>query len=147
LISTRVWRSSSFSSRTRPRPTRQNPEDPITPDDSIDVERVQAEIAEEILEVHQQSYGTGAEEIQVHVADDLVVVIIDVELTPAERTLLTAGRGDAVKASREEFQAAIAPTFAAIAERSTGRRVISFLSAMNVEPPYAIEVFRLAPAD
>ena len=39
----------------------------------------------------------------------------------------------------------IGATFSAIVERATGRRVISFVSQMNIEPLYALEVFRLAP--
>jgi uncharacterized protein YbcI len=74
-----------------------------------------------------------------------VLAVIDVVLTPAERTLLEAGELEAVKVTREAFQQAIAPTFLAIIEHATGRQVLSFISAMNVEPLYSIEFFRLVP--
>jgi uncharacterized protein YbcI len=108
---------------------------------------VRAEIAREILEVHHESYGTGASSVDVHIADDLVVVIIDIELTAAERTLMGGDQAEAVKGTREAFQHVIAPTFTAIVERSTGRRVTAFLSSMSVEPLYAVELFRLEPHD
>ena len=107
--------------------------------------QVREEIAREILRVHEESYGTGATAIDVQISDDSVLIVIDVELTPAERTLIDASQYEAVKASREAFQQAIAATFGAIVERATGRRVQSFLSAMSVESLYSVEFFRLAP--
>jgi uncharacterized protein YbcI len=106
---------------------------------------VEATIAAELMRVQRESYGAGADRIDVHLDGDTVLAVIDVELTPAERTLLGAGNADAVKTTREAFQQAIAPTFSAIVERATGRRVVGFISAMNIEPLFAIEFFRLAP--
>jgi uncharacterized protein YbcI len=109
-------------------------------------EEVANAIDAEMLRVHEQSYGTGASAIRTHLSGDTVLVVIDVELTAAERTLLGAGQDEAVKMTREAFQRAIAPTFCAIVERATGRRVLSFISSMNIEPLYSIEFFRLEPA-
>jgi uncharacterized protein YbcI len=108
-------------------------------------QQVRDEIAREILRVHEESYGTGATGIDVQIAEDSVLIVIDVELTPAERTLVAASQYEAVKATREAFQQAIAATFGAIVERATGRRVVSFLSAMSVESMYSVEFFRLEP--
>jgi uncharacterized protein YbcI len=119
----------------------------VTPDDRTpSAERVREEIAREILRVHEESYGTGASSMDVHLGSDTVLIVIDVELTPAERTLISAGQYEAVKATREAFQDAIAPTFTAIVERATGRRVGSFLSAMKLDPLYSVEFFRLEPS-
>ncbi len=107
-------------------------------------EDVREEIAREILRVHQESYGTGGR-LDVQLSDDTVLIVIDVELTPAEQTLVDADQHEAVKTTREAYQEAIEPTFTAIVERATGRRVVSFLSAMNVGPLYSIEFFRLEP--
>jgi uncharacterized protein YbcI len=103
------------------------------------------EIARELLRVLEESYGTGATETHVHVSGDFVLVVLDIVLTPAERTLLDAGHADAVKATRESYQTAIAPTFKAIVERATGRTVSGFMSSMSIDPLYAAEIFRLAP--
>jgi uncharacterized protein YbcI len=103
------------------------------------------EIRREVLALHQENYGTGASNISVQIHPDLVVIVIDVELSIAERTLLGAGEGQAVKAMRESFQVAVTPTFKAIIERATGRRVVSFFSGMNLDPVYSIELFRLEP--
>jgi uncharacterized protein YbcI len=108
-------------------------------------EQVREEIAREILRVHEESYGTGASELTVHLSGDTVLIVIDVELTAAERTLIGASQDEAVKATREAFQQAIGPTFIAIVERATGRRVQSFISSMKVDALYSIEFFRLEP--
>ena len=112
----------------------------------IDVAEAKRSIAAEILRVQQESYGVGADEISVTIDEDLVVVVLDIELAVAERTLLAAGHDDAVKRMRESFQAAIAPTFRAIVERATGRAVRGFMSTVSIEPLYAVEIFRLVPA-
>jgi uncharacterized protein YbcI len=101
------------------------------------------EIARELVRVHEDSYGTGATETHVHVVGDFVLVVLEIVLTPAEETLLEAGHADAVRATRESYQAAIAPTFKAVVERATGRTVSSFLSSMSVDPLYSAEIFRL----
>jgi uncharacterized protein YbcI len=103
------------------------------------------QIARDILRIHEESYGVGAERVAVHIADEVVLVVIDSDLTVSERTLLEAGKNDIVRAVRRSFQEAIAPTFAAAVERATGRTVRSFLSEMSVDPVYSIEFFRLEP--
>jgi uncharacterized protein YbcI len=117
----------------------------MTPEGSPTRTEIESVIGDELLKVHLDSYGTGASNIQVQIRDDVVLAVIDVELTPAERTLLGASQVDAVKVTRESFQQAIAPTFCAIVERATGRRVESFISSMNIDPIYSIEFFRLGP--
>jgi len=110
-------------------------------------QQVQDEIAREIERVHEESYGAGADTIEVTVAENLVVVVIDAVLAKNEQTLVHAGRAESVRTTREAFQEAIAPTFTAIIERATGRRVNSFASRMVMEPPWSVEVFRLEPAE
>jgi uncharacterized protein YbcI len=110
-----------------------------------ETESTEAKIAEQVLAVHHESYGTGATDVQVHFAGDNVFVVLDIELTAAERTLARGGSSEAVKRTREAFQDVIAPTFTAIIERTTGRRVASFLSAVSVDPLYSVEIFRLEP--
>jgi uncharacterized protein YbcI len=112
---------------------------------STEVEKARTDIATEMLRIHEENYGAGASNIDVHLSGDIVVVVLDVELTAAERTLIAAGQQDAVKTTRESFQKAIAPTFGAIVERAIGRKVKSFISAMSLEPVFSVEFFRLEP--
>jgi uncharacterized protein YbcI len=106
-------------------------------------EQAEDEIVLELIRVHEESYGAGASKVVAHVLDDSVLVILDLEVTEAERTMLDGGKGEAVRRMREDFQEVIGPTFIAIVERATGRRVVGFVSRMNVDPAYSVEVFRL----
>jgi uncharacterized protein YbcI len=106
---------------------------------------VEAQIAVELDRVQQDSYGAGSRRVEVVIGPDLIMAIMDVELNRAEQTLMDSGQGTAVKEVRESFQEAIGPTFKAIVERATGRKVTSFMSMMSIDPLYAVEVFRLRP--
>jgi hypothetical protein len=75
-----------------------------------------------VLRVHRESYGTGAGDVVVHELDEKVLSM------------------------RSAFQQVIEPTFTAIIERGTGRRVSSFLSTTHLDPSYSVELFRLRPA-
>jgi uncharacterized protein YbcI len=119
--------------------------------DSEDEAAAAAEIAREIARVHMDSYGTRFDNVKVAIEEAFVAVVADVELSPAERTLLEAGNAESVEVGREAFQTAIAPTFTAIVERATGQRVIGFASRTVVDSAgaWAVEAFRLdggAPA-
>jgi uncharacterized protein YbcI len=105
------------------------------------------QLGEELLRIHQESYGRTAGSARVHILDHAVLCFFDdLELLPNEQFLVDAGRGDAVVDIRTQYQAAIETTFGAAVERVTGRRVTSFISATKLSPNYALEVFRLGPA-
>lgn len=105
------------------------------------------QIATEILRVHVSSYGTGAEDVVVHILEDIVLVLIDgLELSLVERTLIDGGDSATVLRTRAAFQEAIEPTFSQIVERATGRRVAGFLSTTSLDPLCSVELFRLHPA-
>jgi uncharacterized protein YbcI len=106
---------------------------------------IEAQISQEIVRIHEDSYGVGVRGIATHLIDDLVLIVMDVELTAAERTLLDGGNSKAIRTQREAYQSVIGPTFSAVVERATGRRVVSFMSHMNMDPIYAVELFRLGP--
>ena len=117
--------------------------------DSTDVtsRTPQDQIAAEILAVHQNSYGVGASEVTAHLLDDMVVVMIDgLELTKLEKLLIENGNGQSVLDMRSSFQQAIKPTFSAIVERATGRRVRTFFSNTDLTDLLSVEFFRLHPA-
>ena len=104
------------------------------------------QIATEILKLHEDSYGSGAGRVSVHFLDDLVVVWLDeIGLSLAERTLIEGGHSDTVLATRAAFQDAIEPTFSAVVERATGRRVAEFLSTTSLASLCSVELFRLHP--
>ena len=104
------------------------------------------EISAELIRVHEESFGAGVTNVESHVINNAVLVILDVELTEAERTLLEAGKFDAVTRIREDFQDVVGAIFIAVVERATGRRVENWVSKMSVDPVYSVEVFRLTPS-
>jgi uncharacterized protein YbcI len=104
------------------------------------------QIAAELNQVLVDSYGAGSRHTQIEIGPDLIVAVMDVELSRAEETLLDSGQGEAVRQLRSSYQEAIAPTFKAIVERATGREVASFLSSTSIDPLFSVELFRLKPA-
>jgi uncharacterized protein YbcI len=129
----------------------EGPADPFEPERKAaerPTERQVAEaIAEQLLRIHRESYGRGAQRALTHVIDDTLVVLLDgLELLPNEEFLVQNGQGDAVTHLRSMYQKAIEPTFRAAVERATGRRVIAFASHITLEEPrFALEIFRLKP--
>jgi uncharacterized protein YbcI len=104
------------------------------------------QLENELMRIHLDSYGKGAARAEVTITDDMVYCLLDdLELLPNEEFLLESGRGDAVIEVRSKYQQAIETTFRAAVERATGRRVVSFASITNLDPPYVVEIFRLAP--
>jgi uncharacterized protein YbcI len=128
-------------------PPMQPPADPDPPDEATPPSEIQIAdaIRADILAIHRDSYGRGADRAQAHILDDTVIVMLDgLELLPNEEFLIEQGRGDGVTHLRELFQKAIEPTFSAAVERATGRRVIGFVSHFHLgDPPFAVEIFRL----
>jgi uncharacterized protein YbcI len=102
-------------------------------------------VAREILRIHEESYGRGAESAHAVVSEDWVVVVLDgLELLPNETFLVEKGEQDTVLQVRSQYQNAIRSTFSAAIERATGRRVIGFASTTSLEEPrFMAEVFRL----
>lgn len=107
---------------------------------------VQDQIAEELLRIHEDSYGKSADSVEVLLSDDAVVVFMDgLELQRAEEFLIESGDPDSVIEVRGRYQRAIEATFRAAIERATGRRVNSFASVTRLDPNYIAEIFRLEP--
>lgn len=103
-------------------------------------------IARELERIHVESYGVGADRIEVFIQDDTYVVcVIDNKLTLAEQTLLEGQKGESVREVRMAFQGAIEATFKAVVERATGRTVEAFISSVHLDPMFTLEFFRLAP--
>jgi uncharacterized protein YbcI len=106
-----------------------------------------AQLAADLLKIHEDSYGATAARAKVHVLDDTVIAFLDgIELMPNEQFLIDNGRSEAVVAVRTQYQYAIETTFRAAVERATGRRVVSFASITKLAPNFVAEIFRLADA-
>ncbi len=112
----------------------------------IDLAAVQTAISEQIAQIHTESYDTPVLRAVTHVLDDLVIAVLDVELSPIEKRLIEFGRGALVHELRHAVQAGEAASFKAVVERATGRRVVAYTSHTHFNPPFVAEVFRLGPS-
>lgn len=75
--------------------------------------------------------------------NEVVVVILQDTMTRSERTLVAAGKGEAVLATRRALEEVIRPDLVSAVEQLTGCKVKAALSAHNLEPDLAAELFVL----
>jgi uncharacterized protein YbcI len=107
--------------------------------------RVAAAISNAISGIHREHYGRGASRARTVMGADYIICFLEDIYTPVERTLIDAGRFEAVKETREAFQETMQETFTASVEELSGRKVIGFLSQVHVDPDLAVETFILEP--
>jgi len=134
--------------RPRKEKDEQGPEDPQSPDErrgAPSQQEVEEEISKEILRIHEESYGAGAEQAYTYLGGDFVIVVLDnPELLPNEKFLIESGKHETVAQVRTQYQMAIQTTFRAAIERATGRNVIGFASTTAVgDPKFVAEIFKL----
>jgi len=106
---------------------------------------VRSAISQAIVQIHAERYGKGATQAKTYAFDDVVVTVMRDVLTPVERTLIDAGRPDAVRELRAAFHDAVGDLFASTVEELTGRKVESLLSQIDPASGVALEAFVLAP--
>ena len=109
--------------------------------------KLAAAISNAIVVLHRDHYGGGAWRARTVMGSDYVIVFLEDVYTPVERTLIDAGRFDAVKETRNAFQDTMREKFSEAVERLVGRKVIGFLSQVHVDPDLSVETFILEPRD
>jgi uncharacterized protein YbcI len=98
-----------------------------------------------ITRLHRDHYGRGAGTTRVVYQRNFLTVYLEDIYTPAERTLINAGRHEAVKSTRQEFQMTMRQPFSDAVEEATGRKVVAFMSQVHFDPDMAAEIFVLQP--
>jgi uncharacterized protein YbcI len=98
-----------------------------------------------ITRLHRDRYGRGASTTRVVYQRNFLTVYLEDIYTPAERTLIDAGRHEAVKSTRQEFQMTMREPFSDAVEAATGRKVVAFMSQVHFDPDMAAEIFVLQP--
>jgi uncharacterized protein YbcI len=106
-----------------------------------------AQISTGLVQLHSRYYGKGPTKAKTHMVDDAVVSILRGGFTTVERTLLETGQVESVYQMRRSFQQAMETEFCKIVEEATGRKVIAYMSSINVDPDLAVELFVLEPLD
>lgn len=102
---------------------------------------IAATISRELVRLHARHYGRGPTKAKTHLGPDHALCVLEDIFTPVERTLIEAGHGDQVNATRNAFQDAMRAEIIDIAEKATGRRVRAMLSQVHLDPEIATEVF------
>src|SRR5919112_6740162 len=105
------------------------------------------EISNAMVRLYKEQFGRGPTRVRTHWAGkDALVVFLEDTLTPAERNLVKMGEHQRLRDTRMFFQYATVREFCEPVERLTGRKVRSFLSALDTEVDgLAVEVFVLHP--
>jgi uncharacterized protein YbcI len=99
-----------------------------------------------MVKLYKEQFGRGPESVATHYSGpDTICSILGNSLTPVERTMRDMGEEARLRDIRVMFQHATEPKFRAAVEQATGRRVIGFMSGIDVNHDLASEVFTLEP--
>ena len=104
-------------------------------------------ISNAVVRLHAEYYGRGPTKARTHLHDDFAMVMLEEVFTPAERTLIRAGKYDQVVSMRSAFHDALSADFVQAVEQITGRTVRAFMSQVHLEPEVAMELFVFDPLD
>jgi uncharacterized protein YbcI len=89
--------------------------------------------------------GRGPTKARTHFNENLITIVVQDLLTKGERSLIRDGKQHLVLETRRAYQQTMGADLTAGIEEITGRHVIAFLSANNLDPDLAVETFVLAP--
>jgi uncharacterized protein YbcI len=105
--------------------------------------QVAAAISTAVVHVFSEHTGRGPTRARTTIDGTTVVVILQDNMTKAERSLLAAGKGAEVLHLRRSFQETMRADLVAVVERLTASRVNAFMSANHVASDTAAEIFLL----
>jgi uncharacterized protein YbcI len=107
-----------------------------------------SELANEMVRIFKHQLGRGPTSARAAWAGpDVLVIVLEDTLTPAERNLVRMGEHERLRETRSFFQYASVREFCEPVERLTGRTVRAFTSATDTEVNgLSVETFVLHPA-
>ena len=107
-----------------------------------------SELSNEMVRLFKEQFGRGPTAARATWAGDVVTVVLENTLTPAERNLVKMGEHERLRETRMFFQYASVREFCTPVERLTGRKVRAFISGIDTEVDgLVVETFILHPAD
>ena len=107
-----------------------------------------AKLSNEIVRIYKEQFGRGPTKVRTHWAGpDTLVCLLENTFTLAEKNLQAMGEHQRLRDMRTFFQYATSGEFVEAVERSTGRRVRSFISGLDTNADVACELFVLEPRD
>jgi uncharacterized protein YbcI len=130
----------------QPHGSENNAEIGATDAEEVDQRRVR-DISRAMVRLYKEHFGRGPETVWTRYAGpDCVVSILGNSLTPVEITMREMGEAQRLRDTLLMFQHAAEPKFRAAVEKITGRRVIGFMSGIDVHNDISSEVFTLEAA-
>jgi uncharacterized protein YbcI len=104
-------------------------------------------ISNEMVRLYKHQFGRGPTKARTNWAgSDVITVVLEETLTPAERNLVEMGEHQRLRDLRMFFQYATVREFCEPIERLTGRKVRAFISGMDtIANGLAMEIFVLHP--
>ncbi|MCW2992756.1 MAG: hypothetical protein JWQ18_251 [Conexibacter sp.] len=123
------------------------PPDVGTDDERTEKPSVLASISSEMVRLYKEQFGRGPTKARTNWSGrDMLVVLLEDTLTPAERNLVALGEYQRLRDVRMLFQYARVAQFCEPVERLTGRKVRSFISGIDAAADgMSLEVFVLHP--
>ena len=105
--------------------------------------RLSADISRAVVRLFSEQTGRGPTKARTVIDAELIVVLLHDGMTRAEKTLVHADRRDEVLRIRRTFQETMRPSLVEAVEGLTARTVVSFMSANDVDPDAAAEIFMM----
>jgi uncharacterized protein YbcI len=104
-------------------------------------------ISNEMVRIFKEQFGRGPTKVRTTWAGpDVLTVVLEDTLTPAERNLVKMGEHERLRETRSFFQYASVREFCEPIEQLTGRKVRAFVSGIDTEANgLAVETFVLHP--
>jgi uncharacterized protein YbcI len=104
-------------------------------------------VANALVGLHKEQFGRGPTAARAHFAGpDTLICLLDDALLPAEQALVDMGEQQRVRDARMFMQVATADRFTSRIEELVGRKVHSFVSALDPDKAIAYEIFLFEPA-
>jgi uncharacterized protein YbcI len=102
-----------------------------------------AAVARAVVRHRAEQVGCGPNKSKAFYNGNVIVVVLEDVMTRAERSLVAAGRADAVLFGRQALEDEFRLHLSSIIERLTGRTVLAFMSASNFDPDLVADLFVL----
>jgi uncharacterized protein YbcI len=100
-------------------------------------------VSRAVVQIHRSHVGRGPTRAHAFYRHDVVVVVLEDVLTPAERTLVEHGRRDTAMAARRALEQTMREELTAAVERITGARVRALMQDTQARPDISSLVFVL----
>jgi uncharacterized protein YbcI len=118
----------------------------MDPDDASDERSFERALSNAMVALYKEKFGRGPTKTRTtYDGQNLIVVVLDKTMTPAEHNMANADAHHLVRESRLYFQYATKRDFEGAVEQITGRKVCAYMSALDTRADIAIEFFYLEP--